>query len=88
MQPEERLERIERLLGELVSARRQGLLHRRAVRRAGRARPFTVRQWCNLGRIHAERSMTRSGACQMWAISQEEYLRFQRFGLLPVRRPA
>ena len=25
--------------------------------------PFTVRQWCNEGRIHAEKSMTRSGSC-------------------------
>ncbi len=50
-------------------------------------RPFTVRQWCNLGRIYAERSMTHTGPSQRWAISHEEYLRFQRHGLFPLRRP-
>jgi hypothetical protein len=47
-------------------------------------RPFTVRQWCNLGRINAERSMTQTGPSLRWAISHEEYLRFQREGLLPL----
>jgi hypothetical protein len=50
----------------------------------GRA-PFTVRQWCNLGRINAERSMTQTGPSLRWAISHGEYVRFQREGLLPPR---
>jgi hypothetical protein len=49
-------------------------------------RPFTVRQWANLGRINAEHSMTQTGPSLRWAISHEEYLRFQREGLLPVQR--
>lgn len=44
--------------------------------------PFTVRQWCNLGRINAERSRTQSGPSHRWTISQLEYERFQREGLL------
>jgi hypothetical protein len=47
--------------------------------------PFTVRQWCNLGRIRADRSMTQTGPSQRWAISHDEYLRFQREGLLPLQ---
>ena len=47
--------------------------------------PFTVRQWCNFGQIRAERSMTRTGLSNKWTISAEEYVRFQREGLLPKR---
>jgi hypothetical protein len=49
-------------------------------------RPFTVRQWANMGRIHASHSMTQTGSSHRWAISHEEYLRFQREGLLPAHR--
>jgi hypothetical protein len=45
---------------------------------------FTVRQWCNLGRINARHSMTRCGRAQVWRISHKEYLRYQRDGLLPM----
>ena len=48
-------------------------------------RPFTVRQWANLKRIHAEKSQSRCGAFTTWTIAHEEYLRFQREGLLPRR---
>jgi hypothetical protein len=47
---------------------------------------FTVRQWCNLGLIAARKSFTRSGPCNLWAISHEEYLRYQREGLRPDAR--
>lgn len=49
-------------------------------------RPFTVREWCRLGRIHATKSMTRSGAATLWVISHEELERFRREGLLPIIR--
>jgi len=50
------------------------------VQRSG----FTVRQWCNLGRINAQKSGTRCGPCCTWTISHEEYLRFKKEGLLPI----
>jgi hypothetical protein len=86
MNQEDRFRRIEGLL--------EALLHRHGGKAyysvnefaelVGR-RPFTVRQWCNLGRINAERSMTQTGPTTRWVISQEEYIRYQREGLLPLR---
>ena len=46
-------------------------------------RPFTVRQWCNLGRINGQKSMTQSGPSTVWVISHREYLRYQQERLLP-----
>lgn len=46
-------------------------------------RPFTVREWCRLGRINASKSMTQSGPALLWVISHEELERFRREGLLP-----
>lgn len=45
--------------------------------------PFTVREWCRLSRINADKSQTKTGSSQAWTIRHEEYLRFQRDGLLP-----
>src|SRR6202035_4215769 len=43
----------------------------------GRAH-WTVREWCRLGRIHAEKRMTGRGRSQEWVISHAEFLRFQK----------
>jgi len=45
---------------------------------------FTVRQWCNLGRINAVKTGTACGPSRTWSISHEEYLRFKKEGLLPI----
>ena len=47
-------------------------------------RPFTVREWCRLRRIHASKSMTKSGPATLWVISHAELERFRREGLLPL----
>jgi hypothetical protein len=87
MTVEERLEKIETLLVALVE--RQSIKEfyevEEFVRLVGKA-PFTVREWCRLGRIHAEKRQSGRGAYPQWVISHAELLRYQKAGLLPVPR--
>src|SRR5271154_2308098 len=48
--------------------------------------PYTVREWCRLGQLRAEKTGTQSGPHARWTIPAAEYSRFQREGLLPIRR--
>ncbi|WP_422927527.1 hypothetical protein [Singulisphaera sp. PoT] len=52
------------------------------ARLAGRAE-FTVREWCRLGRIHAQKRRSGRGAFPSWVVSHGELQRYQREGLLP-----
>lgn len=85
MRLRERLERIENLLALLVE-RQQTKEHystdefARLVNKA----EFTVREWCRLGRIRAEKQRSGRGAHPAWVIAQSELLRYQKEGLLPL----
>jgi hypothetical protein len=56
------------------------------ARIVGRAE-FTCREWCRHGRIRAEKKGSGRGAYASWSISHAELLRFQKDGLLAIKRP-
>ena len=51
----------------------------------GRAE-FTVREWCRLGRVRAEKKKSGRGQASEWIISHAELTRIRNEGLLPEPR--
>lgn len=56
-----------------------------AARILGKA-DWTVREWCRLGRVNAEKRRSGRGRAQEWVIPHAELLRIQKEGLLPLRK--
>ena len=83
----ERLERIETLLHSLLDQRtiKEWYSTTETAKILGKSE-YTVREWCRLGRLRAEKRMSGRGAFPAWVISHQEMLRYQREGLLPLRR--
>ncbi len=84
MSVEERLEKIESMLGVLIERQqvREWYTTEEVAEILGKAK-FTVREWCRLDRVHCRKKDSGRGKHQSWAISHEELLRIQREGLLP-----
>ena len=80
-----RLERIESLLGKLIQQRRQKEWYTtvEVAELTGRAE-FTVREWCRLGRVTAEKEA--HGRNREWRVSHEELLRILNHGPRPLLR--
>lgn len=80
-----RLERIESVLVDLLRRRPAKEWYGTAelAELLGKAE-FTVREWCRLGRVHAEKRACGRGRTREWMVSHAEYLRLQGEGLLPV----
>lgn len=82
---EERMVRIERMLGALAGRQniKQWYSVEEFARQVGRSQ-FTCRVWCRRGRILARKKGSGRGGHFAWAISHEELQRYQREGLLPL----
>jgi hypothetical protein len=47
---------------------------------------YTVRQWCNEGRLNATKRIERRGRNALWSIPAAEIERYRNEGLLPLAR--
>ena len=84
-----RLDKLEAMLTTLVERQtvKNWYTTEEVARLLGRAE-FTVREWCRLGRVRAEKRGSGRGKFQTWVVSHDELQRFQRDGLLPTLKPA
>lgn len=82
----QRLDRIEAALAVLVERQtpKDWYSTEEVARLLGKAE-FTVREWCRLGRIRAEKKSSGRGKYPSWVVSHTELQRVQRDGLLPPR---
>ena len=47
-------------------------------------RPYTVREWCRLSRVRADKTFSGRGIDEEWRISHAELQRIKNEGLLPI----
>ena len=83
-----RLAKIETLLASLVEQRtiKEWYSTAEVATTLGKAE-FTVREWCRLGRVHAEKKKSGRGVASEWIVSHAELTRVRNEGLLPDPRP-
>ena len=86
---EERLEKIEGMLLVLVERQqlREWYTTHEFAKAVGKAE-FTIREYCRLGGLRAEKRQSGRGAYPQWVLSHAELERYRRNGLLPIQRPA
>jgi hypothetical protein len=88
---EERLSTMESLLREVHERMVVGSVVKeyyttQEVARRLNKRPYTVREWCRLGRVHGEKSHSGRGLDDEWRISHAELVRIENEGLLPIAK--
>jgi len=84
----ERLERIESQLSALIEQRQvQDWYDTATAAEILGKSPYSVREWCRLGRVRAEKRSCGRGTSKEWMISHEELMRIKSEGLLPQRLP-
>ena len=83
-----RLTKIETLLVSLVEQRtiKEWYSTAEVASILGKAE-FTVREWCRLGRVHAQKKKSGRGVASEWIVSHAELTRVRNEGLLPDPRP-
>jgi len=83
-----RLTKIETMLASLVEQRtiKEWYSTAEVATLLGKAE-FTVREWCRLGRVHAEKKKSGRGVASEWIVSHAELTRVRNEGLLPDPRP-
>ena len=86
---EERLEQIEALLAVLVERQtvREFYTTHEFAKTIGKAE-FTIREYCRLGRLRAEKRQSGRGAYPQWVLSHAELERYRRHGLLAISKPS
>ena len=82
---EHRLDRIETLLTSLIDseAKKEYYTTGEIAKILSRAE-WTVREWCRLGRVWAEKRECGRGVAKEWMISHVELTRIRNEGLLPL----
>jgi hypothetical protein len=83
MTVDERLEKIEAMLGVLVERQKVKDFYEieEFAGMVGKS-CFTCREWCRLGRIRADKKLSGRGAYARWVVAHTELLRYQKEGLL------
>lgn len=78
-----RLDRIDKMLETLLNRQtmKEWYTTDDLARLLGKSE-CTVREWCRLGRIRAEKRLSGRGAFASWVVSHGELLRYRREGLL------
>lgn len=84
---ERRLDRFEKLLDMLVKEKVKKDFYTTAdFAKLVDRDSYTVREWCRLGRVNADKYPTGHGTSLDWRISHVELERYEREGLLPRKR--
>jgi hypothetical protein len=81
---DQRLTRIEQMLQTLIEHRtvKEWYTTAEVATMLGKAE-FTVREWCRLRRVHAQKKKSGRGIAGEWIVSHEELTRLRNEGLLP-----